>query len=67
MVMIDRKIDFQDHYEYHGNTTIERRRKKGGLTIWRDWIIFDSVEEAAQYFNDNCRYEEGVCLSGLLM
>ena len=67
MVAIDRQIDFQDYYEYHGSTTIERRRKKGELTIWRDWIIFDSVEEADQYFNDNCRCEEGTCLSGLLM
>ena len=67
MVAIDRQIGFQDHYEYHGSTTIERRRKKGTLTIWRDWIIFDSVEEAAEYFNDNCRCEEAVCLSELLM
>jgi len=22
------------------------------VTLWRDWIIFDSVEEAVDYFND---------------
>jgi len=53
MVAIHMDRDFQDHYEYHGSTTIERIRKKEGVTIWRDWIIFDSVEEASQYFNDN--------------
>ena len=55
MLAIDSQIDFQDHYEYHGCTTIERKRKQGEITIWRDWIIFDSVEEAKQYFNDNCQ------------
>jgi len=55
MVAIDKQVSFQDYYEYHGSTTIERERKKGGVTIWRDWIIFNSVEEAEQYFNDNCR------------
>lgn len=63
MIMNERRTDLRDYYEYHGSTTIERRRKKGGLTVWRDWIIFDSVEEATQYFNDNCQYEEGLCLS----
>lgn len=67
MVTINRHSDFQDHYEYHGNTTIERTRKKDGLTVLRDWIIFDSVEEATQYFNDTCEYEEGLCLSESLM
>jgi hypothetical protein len=61
MVAVDRYADFQDHYEYHGSTTIERIRKKRGLTVWRDWILFDSVEEAAEYFNDNCWREEGLC------
>ena len=61
MLTTYRHTDFQDHYEYHGSTTIERTRKKEGLTVWRDWIIFDSVEEASQYFNDNCQFEEGLC------
>jgi hypothetical protein len=46
--------DYYDCYEYHGNTTIELTRKQNGHTIWRDWILFDSVEEATEYFNDNC-------------
>jgi hypothetical protein len=24
------------------------------MIIWRDWILFDSVEEAAEYFNETC-------------
>lgn len=44
--------DYQDYFEYHGNTAIEWTRKQRGITIRRDWIIFDSVEEAVEYFND---------------
>ena len=46
--------DYYDSYEYHGNTTIELTRKQDGMIIWRDWILFDSVEEATEYFNDTC-------------
>lgn len=46
--------DYYDCYEYHGNTTIELTRKQDGMIIWRDWILFDTVEEAAEYFNDAC-------------
>ncbi|MBW2574939.1 MAG: hypothetical protein JRC89_12185 [Deltaproteobacteria bacterium] len=45
---------YQDCYEYHGNTTIERTRKEAGRTIKRDWILFDTVEEALEFFNSNC-------------
>jgi hypothetical protein len=43
-----------EYFEYHGNTTVERIRKGTGNTISRDWIIFDSVEEAQDYFHNNC-------------
>ena len=46
--------DYYDCFEYHGNTTIELTRKRDGMTIWRDWILFDTVEDAAEYFNDTC-------------
>lgn len=46
--------EYYDCYEYHGNTTIELTRRQNGKTIWRDWIIFDSVEAASDYFNDHC-------------
>jgi hypothetical protein len=45
---------YQDCYEYHGNTTIELTRKQGQITLWRDWITFDTVQEATDYFNECC-------------
>jgi len=46
--------DYQNSYEYHGNTTIEITRKQAGITIKRDWILFDSVEEAQEFFHASC-------------
>jgi hypothetical protein len=46
--------EYNDFFEYHGNTAIEVTRKKDGLTISHDWLIFDTVEEAEGYFNDYC-------------
>jgi hypothetical protein len=43
-----------DCYEYHGNTVIEHTRTRGAETLWRDWIVFDTVEEASDYFNAAC-------------
>jgi hypothetical protein len=58
--------DYYDSYEYHGNTAIEITRKQGGSTVKRDWILFDSVQEAQDYFYDNCNdYTGGVCLTEL--
>ena len=49
--------DYHDCYEYHGNTAVERIRKQRGTTVKRDWIFFDSVEDAQEFFIDAC---EGV-------
>ena len=46
--------EYHDCYEYHGNTTIELTRKQGEMTLWRDWLNFDTVEEATDYFNESC-------------
>jgi hypothetical protein len=46
--------DYCESYEYHGNTTIELTRRQGEITLWRDWITFDTVQEAAEYFNEHC-------------
>jgi hypothetical protein len=46
--------EYCDCYEYHGSTIIELTRKQEGVIIWRDWIIFDTVEDASEYFNENC-------------
>ena len=47
-------LDYQDYYEYHGNTAVEITRKLGSRTIKRDWILFDSAKDAQNFFNDNC-------------
>jgi len=46
--------DYQDHFEYFGNTEIEHTRMQGERVIKHDWIMFDSVEEAMDFFNDRC-------------
>ncbi|MBT8371087.1 MAG: hypothetical protein KJO34_09010 [Deltaproteobacteria bacterium] len=46
-----------DCYEYHGGTLIERIRQHAEGTIWRDWIMFDSIEEASDFFNDACEWQ----------
>ena len=37
--------DYHDHFEYFGNTEIERIRKQDEKTIRHNWIIFDTVED----------------------
>jgi len=44
--------DYHDHFEYFGNTEIERIRKQGDKIIRHDWIIFNTIEEAMDFFND---------------
>ena len=54
MIKNDQHTDYHDFFEYFGNTEIERIRKHGDNTIQHDWLNFDSVGEAMEYFNDNC-------------
>lgn len=51
--------DYQYCYEYHGNTSVEITRKQDGITIKRDWILFNSVEEAQEFFYNNCDADGG--------
>jgi hypothetical protein len=44
--------DYDDAYEYLGSTTIEVTRRFFGQVVWKDWLIFDSVEEARSYFDE---------------
>ena len=44
----------QDFFEYYGNTEIARIRTRGGKVVRQDWIIFNTVEEALDYFNTRC-------------
>jgi hypothetical protein len=46
-------LEGREFFEYHGNTAIERTRKKYGK-VRRDWLFFDSIEEATAVFNDYC-------------
>ena len=43
---------YLESFEYHGNTAIEHIRTQDGITVIRDWILFDSVEEAEAFFED---------------
>ncbi len=52
--------NYHECYEYHGNTTIERIKKQFGRIVSRDWIIFNTVEEAREYF-DAVNTELGEC------
>ena len=45
---------YQDFFEYYGNTEILRIRNQNGTSARQDWLIFDSVEEAMEYFNTSC-------------
>ena len=51
--------DYQCCYEYHGNTSVEVTRKQDGITVGRDWILFDSVEEAQEFFYCDCGVDGG--------
>ena len=46
--------DYQEIFEYHGNTAIERVRYHDSGRMLRDWLLFDTVEEAAEAFNECC-------------
>lgn len=40
-----------EYLEYHGNTSILRIRKYPRNVVLKQWLLFDSVEEAMDYFN----------------
>lgn len=58
--------DYHECYEYHGNTAVELTRKKAGITIKQDWLLFDSVEEAQDFFygNDDTCQESSIQPAG---
>jgi hypothetical protein len=53
MTRHEHHLYYDDIFEYHGGTMIERVRRQKGYIISRDWIIFDSIEEAQDFFNSN--------------
>jgi hypothetical protein len=46
--------EYQEVFEYHGNTCIERVCYHDSGSIRREWLLFDTVEEAAEVFNECC-------------
>ena len=55
--------DYQDHFEYFGNSEIERIRMEGEKVIIHDWINFDTVDEALGFFQRSLRRVRGLlCL-----
>lgn|GEM_PF-3933522 len=61
--MMTQNLDtvYSESFEYHGNTAIERIRRQDGVTVLRDWLLFDTVEEAETYFHDrSCRQTDYV-------
>ncbi len=44
--------DYKEAFEYYGSTTVEITRQRGGRIIWKDWLIFDSVEEASTFYHE---------------
>jgi hypothetical protein len=45
--------DYEEYFEYHGNVAIERVRLTKGR-VERDWLYFDSAEEAVDFFTEQC-------------
>jgi hypothetical protein len=45
--------EYEEYYEYHGNVAIERVRLLDGY-VERDWLYFDTAEEAVDYFTEQC-------------
>jgi hypothetical protein len=45
---------YHDFFEYNGNTEISRIRRQKGASVIQDWLLFDSADEAMEYFNTNC-------------
>lgn len=54
MVKMEVYPSFLDYFEYDGGTNIRLIRKQSGQTILQDWLMFDTVEAALEYFNDCC-------------
>ena len=43
----------QEYFEYHGSTIVERILLVNGTAPQRDWLLFDTVEKAGDYYNEN--------------
>lgn len=49
--------EYQEAYEYYGHTAVERVRRQNGR-VTRQWFYFDSAQEAADFYYDQCACSE---------
>lgn len=42
----------REYLEYHGNTSVVRVRITRWKAVERTWLLFDTVEEAMEYFHN---------------
>ncbi len=52
MTMTRIHATFKDTLEYHGSTTVEWIRLRGKRIVWRQWLEFDSVDDARTYIEE---------------
>lgn len=52
MTRLDPYPTYDDWFEYFGGTMIKQTRKKADETVWQDWLIFDTIEAAFDFFNE---------------
>ena len=53
MQLTEQTIPESERFEYHGSTIVVRIQTVKGSIPRRDWLLFDTVAEAADYFNQN--------------
>ena len=54
MTKLEVYSSFRDYFEYDGSTGIKLTRQQDGQTVLQEWLMFDTVEAALEYFNDSC-------------
>ena len=51
--------EYRDLFEYTGTKEIERVRIRGGQAIRRDWLVFETANDAQIFFSERCGAVEG--------
>ena len=47
--------NYTDNYYYEeGSTTIALERNNSGKIVYRNWLQFDTPEQAQKYFEEKC-------------
>ena len=53
MHLAETPVPEQEYLEYHGSTIVERILVVSDGSPRRDWLLFDTVEEAEDFYNEN--------------